>query len=236
MPDVVICAPEEDPAAVRAEAPERRRRQDHRLRRRRTDGRMVRPGDRLAGRLWDDEFKRTSRGREPLYGVGNRAAYAAGLAAYIQVLVSLGSRGQSGVGDTVRIDAAETAAAMCFPYVLQNILQRHRPAARRPGYPGRAGALPRRLGLPVGLFQPFRAALPGDRARGLPDRSALRRGPRAWRKLAGFLRSGAGAGGRPRSRCVRRRAAATRHHRGARLPPVRAPCQRPPRRARLLAA
>ena len=61
------------------------------------------------------------RGREPLYGVGQRAAYAAGLAAYIQTLASLRLRRQTGRGDLVRIDAAETAAAMAFPYVLQTI-------------------------------------------------------------------------------------------------------------------
>ena len=61
------------------------------------------------------------RGREPLYGTGNRASYAAGQAACIQILASLRARGQTGRGDTIRIDAAETAAAMCFPYVLQAI-------------------------------------------------------------------------------------------------------------------
>ena len=61
------------------------------------------------------------RGREPLYGVGERASYAAGQAAYIQTLVSLRARRRTGTGDTVRIDAAETAATMCFPYVLQAI-------------------------------------------------------------------------------------------------------------------
>lgn len=61
------------------------------------------------------------RGREPLYGIGNRASYAAGLAAYIQILVSLRRRACTGDGDTVRIDAAETATSMCFPYVLQTI-------------------------------------------------------------------------------------------------------------------
>lgn len=60
-------------------------------------------------------------GREPLYGVGERASYAAGQAAYIQTLVSLRARRRTGAGDTVRIDIAETAAAMCFPYVLRAI-------------------------------------------------------------------------------------------------------------------
>ncbi len=61
------------------------------------------------------------RGREPLYGIGNRASYAAGLAAYIQLLASLPVRAKSGRSDIIRIDAAETASAMCFPYVLQAI-------------------------------------------------------------------------------------------------------------------
>jgi crotonobetainyl-CoA:carnitine CoA-transferase CaiB-like acyl-CoA transferase len=61
------------------------------------------------------------RGREPLYGVGQRAAYAAGLAAYVQTLASLRLRARTNRGDLVHIDAAETAAAMAFPYVLQTI-------------------------------------------------------------------------------------------------------------------
>ena len=61
------------------------------------------------------------RGRSPLYGTGQRASYAAGQAAYVQTLASLRARRQGAGGDTVRIDAAETAAAMCFPYVLQAI-------------------------------------------------------------------------------------------------------------------
>lgn len=61
------------------------------------------------------------RGREPLYGTGNRASHAAGQAAYIQIMASLRVRARTGTGDCIRIDAAETAAAMCFPYVLQAI-------------------------------------------------------------------------------------------------------------------
>jgi crotonobetainyl-CoA:carnitine CoA-transferase CaiB-like acyl-CoA transferase len=60
-------------------------------------------------------------GREPLYGVGDRASYAAGLAAYIGVLTALYERHGSGRGQTVTVDSAETAAAMCFPYVVQHI-------------------------------------------------------------------------------------------------------------------
>lgn len=61
------------------------------------------------------------RGREPLYGTGNRASYAAGQAAYIQIMASLRVRERKGQGDSIHIDAAETAASMCFPYVLQAI-------------------------------------------------------------------------------------------------------------------
>jgi crotonobetainyl-CoA:carnitine CoA-transferase CaiB-like acyl-CoA transferase len=60
-------------------------------------------------------------GREPLYGVGNRASYAAGVAAYIGVTAALYVRRRSGVGDIVRIDTAETAAAMAYPYAQQHI-------------------------------------------------------------------------------------------------------------------
>lgn len=59
--------------------------------------------------------------REPLYGTGERASYAAGQAAYIQTLVALRARRRTGTGDLVTIDIAETAAAMCFPYVLRAI-------------------------------------------------------------------------------------------------------------------
>jgi crotonobetainyl-CoA:carnitine CoA-transferase CaiB-like acyl-CoA transferase len=62
-----------------------------------------------------------TRGKEPLYGTGNRASYAAGQAAYIQIMASLRVRSRTGQGDCIRIDAAETAATMCFPYVLQAI-------------------------------------------------------------------------------------------------------------------
>ncbi|HRY23500.1 MAG TPA: CoA transferase [Geminicoccaceae bacterium] len=58
-------------------------------------------------------------GREPLYGVGNRASYAAGVAAYIATVAALLARRGTGLGDLVRVDSAETAAAMCFPYLQQ---------------------------------------------------------------------------------------------------------------------
>ena len=60
-------------------------------------------------------------GREPLYGVGERASFAAGLGAYVGAMTALHARGIDGPGQTVSVDAAETAAAMCFPYVLQHI-------------------------------------------------------------------------------------------------------------------
>lgn len=60
-------------------------------------------------------------GREPLYGTGNRAAMASGVAAYVGALSALYTRNGSGLGQVVRVDAAETAAAMCFPYVMQHI-------------------------------------------------------------------------------------------------------------------
>jgi len=60
-------------------------------------------------------------GREPLYGVGDRASFAAGQAAYIGILAALHERHESGRGQVVAVDAAETAAAMCFPYVMRHI-------------------------------------------------------------------------------------------------------------------
>lgn len=60
-------------------------------------------------------------GREPLYGIGNRASLASGIGAYVGALTALYVRETTGRGQVVRIDAAETAAAMCFPYVMQHI-------------------------------------------------------------------------------------------------------------------
>lgn len=59
--------------------------------------------------------------REPLFGTGDRAAMANGVAAYLGALAAVFSRAQAGQGQVVRVDAAETAAAMCFPYVMQHI-------------------------------------------------------------------------------------------------------------------
>lgn len=68
-------------------------------------------------------------GREPLFGTGNRAGYSAGLAAYIATAAALFARGRTGQGDLVRVDGAETATAMAFPYLqryLYNGLDRRR--------------------------------------------------------------------------------------------------------------
>ena len=63
--------------------------------------------------------------REPLYGTGHRASFAAGLAAYVGATAALYARSRpgkaQGQGQAVLVDSAETAAAMCFPYVLQHI-------------------------------------------------------------------------------------------------------------------
>ncbi len=55
--------------------------------------------------------------REPLFGVGQRASHAAGIAAYIAVLAALQARPQAG-GQVVSIDVAETASSMWYPYAL----------------------------------------------------------------------------------------------------------------------
>jgi crotonobetainyl-CoA:carnitine CoA-transferase CaiB-like acyl-CoA transferase len=60
-------------------------------------------------------------GREPLYGCGERASYAAGLAAYIGTLAALYARSRGAPGQDVTVDASETAASMGFPYVMQHI-------------------------------------------------------------------------------------------------------------------
>jgi len=62
-----------------------------------------------------------AHGREPLHGCGRRASFAAGLAAYVGVTAALFSRERTGLGQAVTVDEAETAASMCFPYVLQHI-------------------------------------------------------------------------------------------------------------------
>lgn len=75
-------------------------------------------------------FNNGAEEREPLYGCGERSSYAAGLAAHIGAAAALLARGTSGRGQHVEISAAETAAAMCFPYAFQHIYSR---ALRRRG-------------------------------------------------------------------------------------------------------
>ncbi|MEJ1159415.1 CaiB/BaiF CoA transferase family protein [Prosthecomicrobium sp. N25] len=66
-------------------------------------------------------FNNGAHGREPLYGSGARASFAAGLAAYVGAAAALLARPALGRGQHVAVDEAETAAAMCFPYVMQHI-------------------------------------------------------------------------------------------------------------------
>jgi crotonobetainyl-CoA:carnitine CoA-transferase CaiB-like acyl-CoA transferase len=66
-------------------------------------------------------FNNGAYGREPLYGCGRRASFAAGLGAYIGIAAALFARRRIGRGQMVSVDEAETAAAMCFPYVVQHI-------------------------------------------------------------------------------------------------------------------
>lgn len=119
-PDVVLCAPDEPPEIVHETWPKALAVS--------ITG-FGRDGPRAGWRAPEIVLQAASgmmnsngiRGREPLYGVSNRASFAAGQAAYIQTLVSLRARAAMGQGDVIRIDAAETAAAMAFPYVLQSI-------------------------------------------------------------------------------------------------------------------
>jgi crotonobetainyl-CoA:carnitine CoA-transferase CaiB-like acyl-CoA transferase len=61
------------------------------------------------------------RDREPLYGVGHRASYAAGVATYISALAALHERRSSGRGQRTSVDVVETASSMCYPYMTQYI-------------------------------------------------------------------------------------------------------------------
>src|SRR5690606_20763223 len=108
-PDIVLCAPEEDPDDLRAERPQIIA---VRITAFGDDGPMTGwSGPEIVLQAASGMMNSNGiRGREPLYGVGERASYAAGLAAYIQVLASLRVRQKRGAGDTIRIDAAETAA------------------------------------------------------------------------------------------------------------------------------
>jgi crotonobetainyl-CoA:carnitine CoA-transferase CaiB-like acyl-CoA transferase len=64
-------------------------------------------------------FHNGDTGREPLYGCGQRASYAAGVAAYISVITALLERERSGQGQSVAVDIVETGAGMCYPAVTQ---------------------------------------------------------------------------------------------------------------------
>jgi crotonobetainyl-CoA:carnitine CoA-transferase CaiB-like acyl-CoA transferase len=55
--------------------------------------------------------------REPLFGCGQRASHAAGIASYIAVLAALHARAEVG-GQVVSIDIAETASSMWYPYAV----------------------------------------------------------------------------------------------------------------------
>ena len=57
--------------------------------------------------------------REPLYGVGNRGSYCAGLATYSSILSALLVRERTGVAQEVAIDIAHTVASMTYPFALQ---------------------------------------------------------------------------------------------------------------------
>ncbi len=57
--------------------------------------------------------------REPLFGVGNRASFCAGIAAYITVLAALMVRERTGVAQDIAVDIAHAAASMTYPFALQ---------------------------------------------------------------------------------------------------------------------
>jgi len=57
--------------------------------------------------------------RPPLYGVGQRASYCAGVAAYSTILSALMVRERTGVVQDVAVDIAHTAASMTYPFALQ---------------------------------------------------------------------------------------------------------------------
>ena len=59
------------------------------------------------------------RDREPLYGVGERASYCAGIAAYSAILAALIHRQGTGETQDLAVDVAHTAASMMYPLALQ---------------------------------------------------------------------------------------------------------------------
>jgi crotonobetainyl-CoA:carnitine CoA-transferase CaiB-like acyl-CoA transferase len=70
-----------------------------------------------------------SPGREPLYGVGQRASIGAGVGAYITVLSALYARGDADRrGQQVSIDVAQNSSAMSMPTVLEYEYNRMAPA------------------------------------------------------------------------------------------------------------
>jgi crotonobetainyl-CoA:carnitine CoA-transferase CaiB-like acyl-CoA transferase len=58
--------------------------------------------------------------RPPLYGVGQRASYCAGVAAYSTILSALMVRERTGVAQDVAVDIAHVAASMTYPFALQH--------------------------------------------------------------------------------------------------------------------
>lgn len=57
--------------------------------------------------------------RPPLYGVGQRASYCAGVAAYSTIVSALMVRERTGIAQDVAVDVAHTAASMTYPFALQ---------------------------------------------------------------------------------------------------------------------
>ncbi len=174
-PDIILCAPDEDPAAARARLPGA------------IAVRITGFGDDGPKARWAAPeivlqassgmmISNGTRGREPLYGAGNRASYAAGQAAYIQCLASLRVRAKNWRRRHDPHRRRRDRGRDVLPIRPASHLQRHRPPTRRSGHSRRRGSLPRFVGLPLGLLQPLRCALQVAGAGSLPDRSSLRRG------------------------------------------------------------
>ncbi len=64
-------------------------------------------------------YENGSPGREPLYGVGHRAQYAAGVGAYLTVLAALYARQSCGQGQQVAVEVAMNTAAMAMPATVE---------------------------------------------------------------------------------------------------------------------